>query len=110
MIRVYFLPVERDSVTNTEYVKGSDYISHAIIKTTEEPNVRRVIIEKNSHLEELALRVEEPTMQDLDDYNFLPELSLPARNFGDEIDSLRDRIEGLEKLKEDRKGDKHGVE
>lgn len=72
MLKVYFLPVERDETTNTEKVKGSQYISQAISETTEKPDVRRVIIEENSNLAILALKVEEPTEGDIANYNDLP--------------------------------------
>jgi len=97
MIRVYYLPVEKDSVTGTERTKGSAYISHAISETTEEPDVRRIIIEENPHLEKLVLKMEEPTQRDLGNYDSLPELLPPARNLGKEVDDLKDRIEKLEK-------------
>jgi len=96
MIKVYYLSVEKDPVTGTEHTVGSAYINQAVSETTEEPNVRRVIIEENPHLEGLALKVEEPTQQDMDNYNFLPELPPTAWNLEEEVDDLKGRVEKLE--------------
>ena len=95
MIKVYYLSVER--VGNTDVVKGSGYISHAICETTEKPNVRRVIIEENANLATLALKVEDPTQRDIDNYNSLLVPGLPPRNLAAEIDDLKIRVTKLEK-------------
>jgi len=106
MIRVYYLRQLKDITENVEYTEGSEYISHAISKATENPAVRRVIIEENRYLSELALRTEEPTMQDLDDYNSLSELSPPSRNLEEEVDDLKGRVGKLET----RQGERYGME
>ena len=95
MIKAYFLKVLKDEVTNTEYTEGSEFISQAICETTEKPDIRRVIIEENPNLASLALKVEEPTDRDIENYNSLPELAL-TRNLLSEIDDLKARLGKLE--------------
>jgi len=96
MLTVYYLQQLKDEVTNTEYTEGSEYISRAISETTENPKIRRVIIEENPNLASLALKVEEPTEQDIANYNSLPKTTLPPRNLETEIDALKARVENLE--------------
>jgi len=72
MIKVYFLKQLKNGVTNTEYTEGSEFISQAISETTEKPDIRRVIIEENVNLANLALKMEEPTDRDTRNYNSLP--------------------------------------
>ena len=84
-------------ITNTEAVKGIEYIQHAIFECTEKPDVRRIIIEENPNLASLALKVEAPTKRDIQNYNALPKPALPPRDLAAEIDNLKTRIEILEK-------------
>lgn len=96
MIKVYYLRRLKDTTTNTEYIKGHEYISHAICEATEKPDVRRVIIEENPNLAMLAMKIEESTRQDLNNYKTLPELGCPSRDLVAEIDALKARVEKLE--------------
>jgi len=97
MLKVYYLRQLKDEASNTEYIEGQDLISNAICETTEKPDVYRVIVEENPNLARLALKVEEPTEQDLENYNSLLQPSPPPRNLEQEIDDLKARIEKLEK-------------
>lgn len=63
MLKVYYLPVEL--VRGVERIKGAEFISQAIVECTEEPGVRKVIINQNPNLARLALKVEEPTPEDI---------------------------------------------
>uniref|UniRef100_A0A6M3LNG4 Uncharacterized protein n=1 Tax=viral metagenome TaxID=1070528 RepID=A0A6M3LNG4_9ZZZZ len=92
MIKVYYLRQLKDELTNTEYTEGLEFISHAIIYTTEKPDVRRVIIEENPNLGVLALAVEKPTKRDLANYASLSEFSSPSRNLAAEIDEIKASI------------------
>lgn len=96
MLKVYYLRQLKDIPTNTEYTEGQQHISHAISETTENPNVRRVIIEENTNLQALALVVEDPTQQDLDNYNTLPAVG-PVRNLIAEIEELKANLSDIEK-------------
>ena len=97
MIKVYFLKQLKDKATNIEWTEGQEFITQAISETTADPDVRRVIIEENTELANIALKVEEPTARDIDNYNSLPEPSPLPRNLEAEIDDLKARIEKLEK-------------
>lgn len=98
MIKVYYLRQLKDQVNNVEYTEGSGYISNAICEVTEKPDVRRVIIKENTNLQALALKVEEPTLRDIENYNSLPASpALPPRDLTAELDALKVRIEKLEK-------------
>ena len=101
MIKVYYLRQLKDKVTNAEYTEGSEFISQAICECTEKPDVRRVIIEENPNLASLALKVEEPTQRDIDNYNSLPKPSPLPRNLEAEIDELKARVEKLEKKRKE---------
>ena len=97
MLKVYYLRQLKEKANNMEYTKGGEYISQAISETTDKPDVRRIIIEENPNLASLALKVEEPTQRDIDNYNSLPEPSSLPRNLAAEIDDLKARVEKLEK-------------
>ena len=99
MIKVYYLRQLQDKAANREYTEGNEFISQAICETTEKPDIRRVIIEENPNLASLALKVEEPTQRDIDNYNSLPKPSPLPRNLKAEIDKLKARIDKLEKAK-----------
>jgi len=95
MLKVYYLRQLKNEVIDTEYTEGSEYISRAICEATEEPGIRRVIIEEKSELAAIALRVEEPTNRDIENYNSLPEIGV-SRDLAKEIDELKARIAKLE--------------
>ena len=94
MIKVYMLPVDR--IGNTDVVRGIEFISQAISEATEKPDVRSVIIEENADLDALALKVEEPTQGDLDNFTSLPEPTPLPRNLEVELDALSSRVKMLE--------------
>ena len=96
MLKVYYLRQLKDEATNTEYTQGQDYIYQAISEITEKPDVRRVIIEENADLDALALKVEEPTQGDLDNFASLPEPTPLPRNLEVELDALSSRVKMLE--------------
>ena len=96
MLKVYYLRQLKNEKTNTEYTEGSEFISQAICETTKEPDVRKVIIEEKNELASLALRIEEPTEQDIENYKALP-VPTVSRDILAEIDALKARIEKLEK-------------
>jgi len=97
MLKIYYLRQLKDEATNTEYTQGQEFISQAISEATEKPDVRRVIIEENPNLASLALKVEEPTKRDIENYNSLPAPSPPPRNLEAEIDNLKARVDKMEK-------------
>ena len=92
MIKAHYLKQLIDEATNMEYTEGSEFISRAISETTDEPYIRRVVIEENANLEVLAIRVEKPTQRDLDNYAQLPPPSPPARDLATEIDEIKASI------------------
>ena len=98
MIKTYLLPVER--IDNTDTVKGAEYIHNAILEGTDKPDMRRLIMDttpdEDSALSTLAVKVEEPTQRDIDNYASLPE-PIITHNLEAEIDNLKARIERLEK-------------
>ena len=97
MIKVYYLRQLKDEASNTEYTEGTEFISHAISEATEKPDIRRVIIEENANLAGLALKVEEPSQRDIDNYNSLPEPSPLPRDLLAEFDAAKVKIADLEK-------------
>ena len=93
MIKVYLLEVEK--IDNTEVIKGIEFISQAVIEGS---HVRRVIIEENPNLEALAVGVEEPTQNEIDRWNALPEPTTP-RNLFEEVDELKIKVKELGRVK-----------
>ncbi len=93
MIKVYYLRQLKDKATNTKYTEGGQYISRAISETTENPDIRKVIIEENVNLAKLAIKVEEPAEQDLKNHNSLPKQLFPPRDLVAEIDGLKARLD-----------------
>ena len=104
MIKVYYLETEVDMATNTEKVKGIDYIYHALNEV--EGTLRKVIqdttIEEDNILSSLARETRKPTIDELARFNsFISEIQAlePVRDLAAEIDALKTRIEKLEKIK-----------
>lgn len=73
MIKVYLLPVT--SINGTETVTGSDIIHDAILITTEDPNVRKLIMDvtqdEHDQLSALATEHRDATPEEQDYYNSL---------------------------------------
>lgn len=71
MIRVYFLPVE--TIDDTEQVAGCEHVHDALLLTTENPKVRKLIMdtttEEHEALSLLAVGCPEATQADIDAYN-----------------------------------------
>ena len=95
MLKIYYLRVLKDIIGNVERVEGIEFMSQAICETTEDQNVRRVIIEENTNLAGLAVKIEEPTQRDVDNYNSLPEPAI-WRDLFTEMDNLKARVKKLE--------------
>lgn len=97
MIKVYYLPVER--IDNTDIVKGSEYIHNALVRCTEKPNVRELIMDTTSDednaLSVLALDVRAPNEKEVEAFNNLPPEGEPARDLGAEVDSQKVEIDAL---------------
>lgn len=79
MIKVYLLPVVE--IDGTEQVAGSDIIHDALLLTTEEPDVRKLIMdttaEEHEQLELCAVESGTPTQEDIDLYNAQVEILPP---------------------------------
>lgn len=71
MIRVYYLPVEL--TPEGEQVLGIDLIHDAILECTEEPDVRKLIMDTTADeyelLEDMAVLVRDPTQDEIDLFN-----------------------------------------
>jgi len=93
MIKVYMLPVER--VDNIDKIKGEEYIHNAILECTEEPMVRKLIMDttpdEDTALSALAIEARDPTQVEIDAYNAL-EIPTPARDLAAEIDDMRAKL------------------
>ena len=79
MIRVYLLPVME--LDGTEQVAGSEIIHDALLLTTENPDLRKLIMnttaEEHTALWTLAIDVPEPTQEDIDTFNSQVEILPP---------------------------------
>ena len=95
VIKVYYLRQLKD--TEKEWTEGEEFISQAISETTEDPSIRRIVIEENTNLDVLALQTEVPSQRDLDNYVQLPKPSPLARSLEAKVDDLTARIEKLER-------------
>ena len=99
MLKVYYLPVER--IDNTDRVKGSEHIHHAILECTDKADVRKLIMdttpEGDSALTALAIEVREPIEQERTNFEALPEPAPSARVLEQELDELKARVEILER-------------
>ncbi len=97
MIRVYYLPVEK--MDNTEIIKGIEHIHNGIIECTENPDVRKLIMEatadEDGALSALALEVREPAAEERRAIEDLP-VPVPGRDLQAEIDELRARVDSVE--------------
>lgn len=71
MLRVYYLPVE--PTPEGERVLGVDLIHGAILECTEEPDVRKLIMDttadEHAQLEDMAVLVRDPTQDEIDLFN-----------------------------------------
>jgi hypothetical protein len=103
MIRVYLLPVELDNTTNTERVKGAEYVRDAIIESTDKPNIRKLIQDttdsEHARLIAVADGWREATQDEVAQLNqFKAQLpDMPPRDIIKEIDDLKARMEKIEK-------------
>jgi len=93
MIKVYYLPVER--IENVDQVKGIEYIHNAILECTEEPMVRKLIMDttpdENTALSALAIEVRDPTLEETSAFEALP-TPTPARDLAAEIDDIKAKL------------------
>lgn len=68
MLRVYYLPVE--TVDGTEQVRGIDLIHDAILECTEDPAVRKLLMDtttaEHDQLAGVAIAVRPPTQDEAD--------------------------------------------
>ncbi len=82
MIWVYFLPVILED--GVETVAGIEFIRNAILDCTEQPYVRKLVmdttVDEHTILVAVALEVRNPTQEELDLYNSL-EFPLPDPGF-----------------------------
>lgn len=71
MIRVYFLPVE--TIDGTDIVAGIEWMHDALLECTEEPNVRKLImdctLEERDIFHPLAIEARDPSQEEIDRYN-----------------------------------------
>lgn len=70
MLRVYYLPVE--TVDSTEQVRGIDLIHDALLECTEQPDVRKLVMDTNTaehdQLAGVALSVVPPTQEETEQF------------------------------------------
>jgi len=87
MIKIYLLPVER--IDNTDKIKGEEYIHHAIVECTEDPNIRKLIMDttpdEDTALSALAIEVRDPTPDEIASFNTLPPRTYRYEAFTKEI-------------------------
>lgn len=74
MLRVYYLPVE--PTAEGEQVLGVTLIHHGILECTEEPDVRKLIMDttpdEHYYLEDMSVLVRDPTQDEIDRFNDRP--------------------------------------
>ena len=91
MIKVYYLPVTKEG--NRELLAGSENIHNALLETTENPEVRKVIQDTTAaedvNLTAVALEVREPTQDEIDGFNQLAvELEPPVSTYLGSIEAI----------------------
>ena len=71
MLRAYYLPVE--PTPEGEQVLGVSLIHEAILEGTEEPGVRKLLMDttpdEHDQLEDMAVLVRDPTQDEIDQFN-----------------------------------------
>lgn len=71
MITVYFLPVE--TIDGTDQVAGMEWIHDALLDCTEDPDIRKLIMDTNQeeydHLYSVALDAYDASQEEIDRYH-----------------------------------------
>ncbi|MBA7652320.1 hypothetical protein ES703_60150 [subsurface metagenome] len=71
MITVYLLPVQ--TINGVDVVAGIEHIHDALLECTEQPDVRKLIMDTNqdeyNHLYPLAIEAYDATQEEIDRYN-----------------------------------------
>lgn len=91
MIKVYYLPVIKEGTR--EVVAGIESIHNALLETTENPEVRKVIqdttAEEDVNLTAVALQVRDPLQEEIDSLSQLgPELEPPVSTYSASIEAI----------------------